>query len=154
MAMWVMAVVAVAPCQCFSSGANQTTSPGRISSTGPPARWTQPTPEVTISVCPSRCVCHAVRAPGSKVTLAPATRAGSGALNSGSMRTGPVNHSTGPLPEGCDPTRLIFIVVLLDFAGSGRHSRDGVSCKYADHPGAIRPYDVHGPMSEFHEWRT
>ena len=30
-----MAVVGVAPCQCFSPGANQTTSPGRISSIGP-----------------------------------------------------------------------------------------------------------------------
>ncbi len=34
MAMWVMAVVGAAPCQCFSPGANQTTSPGRISSIG------------------------------------------------------------------------------------------------------------------------
>ena len=77
----------VAPCQCFSPGANQTTSPGRISSTGPPSRWTQPQPAVTISVCPSGCVCHAVRAPGSNVTLAPRTRAGSGGWNSGSTRT-------------------------------------------------------------------
>ena len=30
-----------APCQCFSPGANQTMSPGRSSSTGPPSRWTQ-----------------------------------------------------------------------------------------------------------------
>src|ERR1700730_3160519 len=36
MAMCVMAVVGVAPCQCFSPGENQTTSPGRISSKGPP----------------------------------------------------------------------------------------------------------------------
>ena len=42
-------------------------------------RWTRPQPAVTISVCPSGCVCHAVRAPGSNVTLAPATRAGGGA---------------------------------------------------------------------------
>ena len=80
MAMWVMAVVGAAPCQCFSPGANQTTSPGRISSTGPPSRCTQPQPAVTISVWPSGCVCQAVRAPGSKVTMAPPTRAGSGAL--------------------------------------------------------------------------
>jgi hypothetical protein len=33
-----MAVVAVAPCQCFSPGGNQITSPGRISSIGPPQR--------------------------------------------------------------------------------------------------------------------
>lgn len=30
-------VVGVAPCQCFSAGVNQTTSPGRISSIGPPS---------------------------------------------------------------------------------------------------------------------
>ena len=37
-AMWLMAVVGVAPCQCFSPGANHTTSPGRISSMAPPSR--------------------------------------------------------------------------------------------------------------------
>ena len=37
-AMCVMPVVRVAPCQCFSPGENHTTSPGRISSTGPPIR--------------------------------------------------------------------------------------------------------------------
>jgi hypothetical protein len=29
------------------------------------------------------------------------------------MRTVPVNHSAGPLPEGREPTRLISIVMLL-----------------------------------------
>src|SRR4051794_32641494 len=112
MAMCVMAMVAEAPCQCFSPGGNQTTSPGRISSTGPASRCTQPRPETTIRVWPRGWVCHAVRAPGSKVTLAPPTRAGLGALNSGSTRTVPVNHSAGPFPEACDPTRLMSIVVL------------------------------------------
>ena len=51
--MWVMAVVGDAPCQCFSPGSNQTTSPGRISSIGPPSRCAQPQPNVTISVWPS-----------------------------------------------------------------------------------------------------
>ncbi len=37
-AMCVIAVVGVAPCQCFSPGANQTTSPGWISSIGAPSR--------------------------------------------------------------------------------------------------------------------
>ena len=41
MAIWVIAVIAVAPCQCFSPGANQITSPGRISSSGPPQRGAQ-----------------------------------------------------------------------------------------------------------------
>ena len=39
MAMCVIPVVGAAPCQCFSPGGNQITSPGRISSIGPPQRW-------------------------------------------------------------------------------------------------------------------
>src|SRR5579885_795127 len=113
MAICVIPVVAVAPCQCFSPAGNQTTSPGRISSIGPPARCAQPQPAVTIKVCPSGCVCQAVRAPGSKVTLAPDTRAGSGASNNGSMRTLPVNQSAGPFMHGCEPVLLIFICLLL-----------------------------------------
>jgi hypothetical protein len=34
-------------------------------------------------------------------------RAGSGAVISGSILTVPVNQSSGPLPDGCDPLRLI-----------------------------------------------
>src|ERR1044072_8802661 len=104
-----MAVVGVAPCQCFTPGGHQITSPGRISSFGPPQHCVQPRPEVTINVWPSGCVCQAVRAPGSKVTLALRTRAGSGASNNGSMRTKPVNQSAGPLLDGCEPLRLISI---------------------------------------------
>src|SRR5947199_10604853 len=107
MAICVNAVVGVAPCQCFSLGGNQTTSPGRISSIGPSQLCAQPRPNVTINVCPSGCVCQAVRAPGSNVTLAPRTRAGSGASNSGSIRTLPVNQSDGPLPEFCEPDLFI-----------------------------------------------
>src|SRR6478672_3450292 len=114
MAMCVMAVVGAAPCQCFSPGENQTTSPGRISSIGPPQRCARPHPKVTIRVCPSGCVCHAVRAPGSKVTAAPAARAGAGVVNNGSMRTVPLNQSVGPLADGCEPLRAIFIVAILD----------------------------------------
>src|SRR6266487_5667709 len=110
MAMCVIAVVGAAPCQCFSPGGNQTTSPGRISSIGPPSRCAQPQPLVTISVCPSGCVCHAVRAPGSNVTLAPAARAGALAWNNGSIRTVPLNQSAGPLLDGCEPILLISIV--------------------------------------------
>src|SRR5271165_5210240 len=113
MAMCVMAVVGAAPCQCFTPGGNQITSPGRISSTEPPQSWARPQPAVTIKVCPSGWVCQAVRAQGSKVTLAPKTRAGEGALKSGSTRTAPVKYSAGPLPEGCEPLRLISIWRLL-----------------------------------------
>src|ERR1035437_9636283 len=113
MAMWVMAVVGDAPCQCFSAGGIHTTSPGRISSTGPPHRCTRPQPAVTIKVWPNGCVCHAVRAPGSNVTLALTARAGLGAWNNGSTRTVPVKYSAGPLLEGCEPLRLISIVFYL-----------------------------------------
>src|SRR6266550_1642071 len=106
--MCVIAVVGDAPCQCFSLAGNQTMSPGRISSIAPPSRCARPNPVVTISVWPNGCVCHAVRAPGSNVTLAPAVRAGAFAENSGSMRTVPVNHSGGPLLEGCDPTLVMW----------------------------------------------
>src|SRR5258705_8177122 len=108
-----MAVVVVAPCQCFSFGGHQTTSPGRISIFGPPSLCTHPQPDVTIRVCPSGWVCHAERAPGSNVTLAPRARAGSGASNRGSMRTVPVKYSAGPLAEGCEPCLRTFIVKLL-----------------------------------------
>src|SRR3954462_548898 len=107
MAMCCIAVVGDAPCQCFSPGSNQTTSPGRTSSIGPPSRCTQPEPLVTISVWPKGCVCHAVLAPGSNVTLAPAARAGVFAWNNGSMRTAPVNQSAGPLLDGCEPLLLM-----------------------------------------------
>src|SRR6266404_1626847 len=115
--MCVMAVVGVAPCQCFSFGGHQTTSPGRISVFGPPSLCTHPHPYVTIRVCPSGWVCHAERAPGSKVTLAPRARAGSGASNRGSIRTVPVKYSAGPLLEGCEPFLLMSISVFLFWTG-------------------------------------
>src|SRR2546425_737702 len=105
--MCVMAVVGAAPCQCFSPGGNQITSPGRISSIAPPQRCARPQPAVTIRVWPNGWVCHAVRALGSNVTLAATTRAGAGALNNGSIRTVPVKYSAGPLPEGWEPILLI-----------------------------------------------
>src|SRR6266581_4021021 len=67
-AIWVMAVVGDAPCQCFSPGGHQITSPGRISLTGPPQLCTKPQPHVTTSVWPRGCVCQLLRAHGSNVT--------------------------------------------------------------------------------------
>ena len=54
------------------------------------ARWLGLPPIARLAWAREPRVCQAVRAPGSKVTLAPATRAGAGALNSGSRRTRPV----------------------------------------------------------------
>src|ERR1700712_4426205 len=110
-AMWLIAVAGPAPCQCFSPGGNHTTSPGRISSIGPPSRCIRPNPAVTMSVCPSGWVCQAVRAPGSKVTSAIATRPGSGGAFKGSMRTVPVKYSAGPFPDGCDPARMMSMLL-------------------------------------------
>src|SRR5438105_15646546 len=96
MAICVIAVVGIAPCQCFSLGGNQTTSPGRISSTGPPSRCAHPRPEVTINVWPSGCVCQAVRAHGSNVTLAQRTLAGSRGSNNVCIHTLSVHHFADP----------------------------------------------------------
>ena len=60
---------------------------------------------VTISVWPSGWMCQAVRPPGSKVTIAPPTRAGPSPLNGVSILTEPVNQSAGPLADGCEPFR-------------------------------------------------
>ncbi len=78
-------------------------------------------PAVTISVWPSGCVCHAVRAPGSNVTEAPATRAGAGAWKRWSMRTFPVNQSAGPFADACEPACLISIFPSLTANVSRRH---------------------------------
>src|SRR4029077_18186566 len=130
MAMCVMAVVAVAPCQCFSPGANQTTSPGRISSIGPPWRCARPQPAVTIRVWPSGWVCQAVRAPGSNVTMAPVTRAGSLPLNGESMRTLPVNQSAGPWADGWEPILVMFISFVAHDLSDAIISYLGVSLLY------------------------
>src|SRR5215211_6892798 len=139
MAMCVIAVFGDAPCQCLSPGANHTTSPGRISSTGSPSRCARPLPERTMSVCPSGCVCHAVRAPGSNVTAAPAARAGGGAVKSGSMRTVPVNQSGGPLLDGCEPAREMFMVEFLSACLGSAPDAEASNSRISDrlpHPAA------------------
>src|SRR6516225_4288348 len=141
MAIWLMAVLAVAPCQCLSPGGQTTTSPARISRFGPSAHFTQPHPAVTISLWPSGWVCQAVRAPGSKVTSAAETRDGSAAANSGSIRTLPVNHSSGPLLEGCEPLRLSSMVSNLSLLPAA--ARTTVDCEFHSsyRPARQRAYD-------------
>jgi hypothetical protein len=70
-AIWPIELVVVAPCQCFTPGGHQTTSPGLITRFSPPSSCTHPVPDVTIRIWPAGCVCHAERAPGSKVTWPP-----------------------------------------------------------------------------------
>jgi hypothetical protein len=48
-----MLSAAVPPCQCFTPGGVQTTSPAVIRFFSPPSCWTQPVPAVTTSVCPA-----------------------------------------------------------------------------------------------------
>src|SRR6266545_2274334 len=117
MAMCVIPLSGVAPCQCFSPGGHETTSPGWISSTGPPQRCTKPRPAVTISVWPNGWVCQAARAPGSNVTLEPWTRPGALTWNNGSRRTLPVNVSFGPSLDDREPLLLMSMssrLLLLD----------------------------------------
>ena len=70
----VIAIVGVAPCQCFKPGGNQTASPGLISSIGPPSVCTQPSPDVTIRVWPIVCVCHGARHHSSSPRLPSASK--------------------------------------------------------------------------------
>ncbi len=100
MAMWLKPVAAQAPCQCLTPGGIHTMSPGCIACGDCPHCWTQPAPEVTINVCPSGCVCQAVRAPGSNVTVPPPTRPGDAAWKRESTRTVPVKFCFGPILEG------------------------------------------------------
>src|SRR6476646_4660785 len=147
MAMCVIAVVGAAPCQCFSPGENQTTSPGRISSMGPPSRCAQPQPAVTMRVWPSGCLCHAVRAAGSNVTMAPPARAGVSPLNGVSIRTEPVKYSAGPFVDGCEPLRLMSI--------AGSPMACGVRCFSNSHEPIMGPAQYglpHGQLGKCPLW--
>jgi hypothetical protein len=120
MAICVIAVVGVAPCQCLCPGGHQITSPARISTIGSPSHCVHPQPAVTSKVCPSGCVCHAARAAGSKVTLAQETRDGAGATFNMSMRTEPVKYSAGPIVERWELGRLNSMTIyLLKIRGYG-----------------------------------
>ena len=71
MAMWVIAVVGVGAVPVLLAGRepDHVAGPDLLDRAAPALRPAEPA--VTISVWPSGCVCQAVRAPGSKVTLAP-----------------------------------------------------------------------------------
>src|SRR4051812_35367523 len=102
-AIWLMELVAVAPCQCFTPGGVQITSPGLTSRFSPPSSCTQPVPEVTIRIWPAGWLCHAERAPGSKVTCPAERGVWSGAPNWGASLTEPVKFVSAPLPDGREP---------------------------------------------------
>lgn len=67
---------------------------------GAPHSWIQPVPDVTTSVWPAGWECHAVRAPGWKVTWLAVARVCSVAATSGSITTEPVKLSADPRGEG------------------------------------------------------
>src|SRR5207253_9549704 len=107
-----------------------------------------PSPSVTMSVWPSGWVCHAVRAPGSKVTLAPATRAGAAAWNSGSTRTVPENHSELPFVDGCDPARLMSMVPCLSVERALKPAASRVERKMRDQlDQLVFRHAVQGPLA-------
>jgi hypothetical protein len=132
-----MAVVGAAPCQCFSPGANQTTSPGRIPSIGPPQRCARPHPAVRTRVWPSGCVCHAVRAPGSKRYAGVLNPCRIGGLKERIDRHGPSEPLCRPLAEGCELTLLISISCIPSLHGrySLRFERTHVDRKAVLHIG-------------------
>src|SRR4051812_5360651 len=71
------------------------------------------------------------------------TRAGSGGLFSGSIRTVPVKYSAGPLPDGCEPMRLISIADLLSLIVFGN---------IASGLGRISRYDQDGLIRAAYQW--
>ena len=104
MAMWVIAVVGDAPCQCFSPGANQTTSPGRISSIGRAFALHAAEARQDDQRLPERMGVPGGAGAGlERDGGAGRPVPGAPAWKSGSMRTVPVNYSAGPLAEGCAP---------------------------------------------------
>jgi hypothetical protein len=64
---------------------------------------------MTSSVWPFGWVCQAVRAPGVKWTLAAASRDGPDGVATVSMKTAPVNHSSGP-----GVVSVEFLVISID----------------------------------------
>src|SRR5450830_984811 len=106
-AVWVMALSGAAPCQCLVWGGMCTTSPTRISSTGPPQRWMRPTPAVTIRVWPSGWLCQWVRAPGLKLTAPAELRSSPLGTCSISTLTCPVKYCSGAALTGRLPARVI-----------------------------------------------
>src|SRR5512132_2721221 len=106
-ATWLIPLVAVAPCQCFTPGGVQITSPGLTSRFSPFHSCTQPTPDVLIRLWPAGCVCLAERAPGSKVTWPAVTCVCAVAPKRGVTMTEPVKFSAAPLAEGREPFGVI-----------------------------------------------
>ena len=119
-----------------------------VSSMGPPSRCAQPQPAVTMRVWPSGCVCHAVRAAGSNVTMAPPVRAGVSPLNGVSIRTEPVKYSAGPFVDGCEPLRLMSI--------AGSPMACGVRCFSNSHEPIMGPAQYglpHGQLGKCPLWQ-
>ena len=119
MAMWLIEVVALAPCQCFTPGGVQITSPGLISRFGLPSSCIHPIPDMTIRIWPPGCVCHAERAPGSNVTMLPFEDVCWFAPKNGFTIAVPVKFAAGPLAEGHDP----FGEICMDSAQAGAAPR-------------------------------
>ena len=78
---------------------------------------TNPLPFIIYSVWPRGCVCHAVRAPGSKATFKARTLAGSAASIMGSCHTVPVKYSDDAFLVGLE-LDLIICIALTSFSNN------------------------------------
>ena len=102
-----MAVVGEAPCQCFSPGGHQTTSPGRIVRALPALALHQAAASGHDQVLPEGMrVPRRARAGLERDAVDERPRRLDG-RNRGSRRTAPLNVSAGPFAEGREPLRWI-----------------------------------------------
>src|SRR5271165_6444484 len=119
-----------APCQCIVSGGILTVSPGFSTCGFSPLKQMRPTPDKQKSVCPTGWACHAVRAPGVKVTTEPPRRDGDSAVITGSWNTTPVKVSAAPrlvvrAPARMTPASTGMTLLLPAATISGRIRREG-----------------------------
>ena len=108
---------------------------------------------MTISVCPSGCVCQAVRAPGSKVTVAPPTR--EFIPVEARVETHLAGEIIGPVPWPMAASRfcVMSIAGVLRLIESNPPRPAGQRCSGCGGD-RIRWYNAHEPMRMIHVCRA
>ena len=125
MEICVMGLLLAAPCQCLTSGGNQTTSPGRTFLHRSVPLLHQSFAGGDYQRLPQRMAVPCGPCPGLNSTEEPDARAGTWAENRCSIRTAPVKHSAGPGADGCSPRWMRMCVRICSpslFCPTGEHS--------------------------------